>query len=143
MRAVRFLVIRSLASLSVGFRGKYSNVKNVSVDAPLSQDLFASFFPVNYCGEDSFKDMVSVGQLESVFGKDWHIYNFTNSSTRKRVLGCVLLHYRRKCFKVIMPCSGHRYCIVFIVIVALKNQDLCNAQLRMNCSLFFKKCLSY
>ena len=100
LEAVKFAITRSLASLSHGKRGKYINIKNISLDLPLSPLVFQTFFPVDYSGNDGFKDNLSVDELSTVFGENWHIYNFCNSSTRKRIIGLVLLHFRRKTIKL-------------------------------------------
>ena len=39
LKAVHFAVIKSLASVTSGYRGKYRNVK-ISVEVPLSQEIF-------------------------------------------------------------------------------------------------------
>ena len=96
MASMKFSVRRCLATLSFGFRGKYSNVKYCSVDLPLSNNAFSSFFADDYTNEDNFKRNVSVKHLNAVFGSNWHIYNFPNSSTRRRIIGDVHLHYRMK-----------------------------------------------
>ena len=100
LAAVKFAITRSLASLSHGKRGKYINIKHISLDLPLSPLVFQTFFPVDYCGNDGFKGKLSIDELNTVFGTNWHIYNFFQSSTRKRIIGLVLLHFRRKKVKL-------------------------------------------
>ena len=93
-------IVRALGCLSHGQKGKYINIKKIVVDLPLSQSIFQSSFPVDYTGEESFKENVHVDQLNTVFGQNWHVYHFPNSSTRNRVIGLVLLHFRKKKFDV-------------------------------------------
>ena len=96
VESIKFLVRCSLSTLSVGFRGQYTNVKFCSVDLPLSIKAFSTFFAVEYNNEDSFKKTVSVDDLNGVLGSNWHSYQFEKSSTRRRVIGHVQLHYRIK-----------------------------------------------
>ena len=72
------------------------NIKSSAIDLPLSQKVFSDHFPVQYQYQDNFKCTVSVSDLNDVFGENWHIYQFPNSITRKRILGMVTLHFRRK-----------------------------------------------
>ena len=96
LQALHFTLMRSLACVSHGIKGNYSNVKYIAVDAPLSQKIFSDVLPTDYKGQDSFKESVSVADLDCVFGQDWHIFNFENSTTHKRIIGNVLLHFRKK-----------------------------------------------
>ena len=89
-------IFKILSSLSLGYRGKRLNVKINVVDLPLSPKVFKENFPVDYCGEPNFKSTVSVSELNKVFGTDWHLFQFPNSMTRRRILGVVILHYRKK-----------------------------------------------
>ena len=71
-------------------------MKNMCVDLPLSQDYFAAHFPVQYNYEHSVKKDVSVCQLEPIFGKNWHSFHFEKSSTTRRIIGLVHIHFRKK-----------------------------------------------
>ena len=108
LQAVKFAIVRSMASLSSGNRGKYINIRNISLDLPLSPILFKNYFYVNYCGEQSCKQSFPVEHFDSIFGSRWHIYNFPNSSTRKRIIGLVLSHFRNKKIDVFIDDSEER-----------------------------------
>ena len=89
-------ISKRLATLSLTKSGKRLNVKNSSVDLPLSNESFKDLFPVCYNGESNFKETVTVRELEALFGTNWHTVHFKNSNTRKRIIGLVMLHYRKK-----------------------------------------------
>ena len=93
-----------MASVTCTRRGKASNIKTISVDVPCSKQVFteriASYLPVvNYHREDKFKCTVSPSDLDDVFGENWHNFIFRNSSTMKRIIGVVVLLFRKKIFK--------------------------------------------
>ena len=97
LQALKLTIVRSLASLSHAKNGNHVNITNISVDMPLSPQQFMKFFPVEYsANRENFKQTLSVEDLNSAFGLNWHIFKFPNSSTRKRVIGVVLLHFRKK-----------------------------------------------
>ena len=74
------------------------NIKKLSVDLPLSPELLQLFFPLQFNDEKGIKKKVAISELNVAFGKDWHIFHFPESCTRKRVMGLVTLHYREKKF---------------------------------------------
>ena len=94
--SIKLAVMRALSSLSAGRKGQFSAIRTSCVDLPLSAHVLNMFFPLDYNGEKSVKKDVAVSDLDVVFGKDWNIFYFDNSSTRKRVFGLVTLHYRQK-----------------------------------------------
>ena len=94
--SLKFALMKSLSSLSYGRKGQFCSQRKSGIDLPLSADNLEFFFGMKYSGEKSVKKSVAVENLENVFGKNWHIFNFTNSCTRKRIVGLVNLHYRRK-----------------------------------------------
>ena len=96
LEAVKMAIVRSLSCLSYGQKGKYINIKSICIDLPLSRNTFRNKFPVEYCGQDNFKQLLDVDELNCVFGDEWHVYNFPKSSTRNRIIGLILLHFRRK-----------------------------------------------
>ena len=81
----------------------------------MSQEVFKNFFNLDYDGQDVVKKCVAISELDSVFGRNWHIYIFPKSSTRKRIIGIVLLHYRRKLIEV-QAVKANRYVLAKIVI---------------------------
>ena len=92
----------------MGSRGQYRTVKNYVIDLPLSQSSFQNYFHLDYNGEISIKMSVPVNHLDRVFGVNWHILQFENSCTRKRIIGLVIMHYRKKTAPkaVIASCAG-------------------------------------
>ena len=96
LNSLKLAVIKALSSLSFSRQGKYTSIKKNSVDLPISPDVFANKFPVSYTGQESFKTVVAINDLNDVFGENWHVINFKNSTTTKRVIGLINLHYRRK-----------------------------------------------
>ena len=96
INSIKFAILKSMSSASQARMGKYRATRNIAVDLPLSQKVFAKMFPINYNGEESFKQVVSIMDLNRVFGENWHILKFKESSTRKRIIGVVAIHYRRK-----------------------------------------------
>ena len=66
------------------------------MDLPLSKNAFSNYFAVDYQNEESFKKTVPVHELNAVLGNDWHSFDFPNSSTRRRIIRDVELHYRLK-----------------------------------------------
>ena len=109
LEAVKFAIMRSLSSLSHGKGGKYINIKTMSLDMPLSPHTFKTCFPIHDSALDGFKDKFSVDDLSAVFGKNWHIYHFANLVTRKRIIGLVLLHFRRKKIHANRSTNDKRY----------------------------------
>ena len=87
----KFEIRRKLSKLSCGRKGQRSNVKYSEIDLPLSPSVLELFFPLNYDGKDSVKKAVAVTDLNVAFGENWHIFNFPESSTRKRIIGLVTL----------------------------------------------------
>ena len=97
MASIKFAIRRALSSVSIGFRGKYTNVRFFFVDLPLSPQTFSRYFAEEYSEEKSFKKVVTIDCLNSVFGHNWNCFQFAQSETRKRVIGNVQLHFRQKC----------------------------------------------
>ena len=115
LEALKFSVRRALSTLSLGFRGKYTNVKYLCIDVPLSPKTFCRSFAEEYSEEDNFKKIVSVDDLNSVFGVNWHCFQFEQSNTTKRVIGNVQLHFRKKQISAPKGELVHRYTFFFIL----------------------------
>ena len=94
--AIKYSVIRILSSLSTGSKGQHRSMKYVSVDLPLSREAFKKYFLHDDKGELSVKKVVELSHLDQAFGRQWNVVNFKDSSTRKRVFGLVLMHFRLK-----------------------------------------------
>ena len=89
-------ILKHLSSLSLGNGTQRLNITCSSVDLPLSLEVFKNTFPVQYTGQCNFKATLGVSELDIIFGKNWHTFHFPNSNTRKRIIGLVMLHYRKK-----------------------------------------------
>ena len=96
LNSFKLAIVKALSSLSYSRMGKYTSIKNISVDLPISPRNFKAYFPVEYNYEESFKDVLAITDLNNVFGPNWHEVYFQNSTTRKRVIGLVNIHFRRK-----------------------------------------------
>ena len=99
INAFKLAVVKSLSSLSHGSRGKYVNIKTCAVDLPLSPKNMKQHFAVQHIGEEPIKFCLPVSAFDGIFGENWHIFHFPNSSTRKRIIGVIELHYRMKKFQ--------------------------------------------
>ena len=109
LAAINFSMRRALSTLSIGVRGKYTNFRVFFVDLPLSPKTFSRFFAEEYNDEKTFKKLVTVDYLNTVFGLNWNLFQFPQSSTRKRVFGNIQLHFREKAMKVIHTTDFLRY----------------------------------
>ena len=105
VNVLRMAILKRLSALSLGHGGQRVNIKMSSVDLPISPKVFQRICPIEYQGQEEFKATVSVSDLDDVFGKDWHIFNFPNSTTRKRIIGVILLHYRTK---TLLKCADQK-----------------------------------
>ena len=82
-------------------KGKFVHVKSVTVDVPCSRQLFAEKFVANlqnvqYCGQENFKCTLGPSDLWPVFGENWDYCKYPNSTTRRRIIGIIILHFRKK-----------------------------------------------
>ena len=64
--SIKWLVRRCLSTLSVGMRGKYTNIKCFAVDLPISRQAFSCYFPVDYSNEEKFIKTLSLDKLNGV-----------------------------------------------------------------------------
>ena len=63
------------------------------------QDHFVSSVPVmKYSGEDNYKCTVTATDLEHVFGTNWHSFLYRGSSTRRRIIGLIVIQCQKKKF---------------------------------------------
>ena len=82
-------------------KGKFGHIKSITVDIPCSRNMFVEKFVCNlkfveYSGEDNFKCTVAPSDLRAVFGDNWDWFIYSKSTTRRRVLGLVKLHFQKK-----------------------------------------------
>ena len=77
--------------------------KRKAVDLPVTPQVFKKFFLSLFPGNvqrrtksKQIKTEVSSDSLAEVFGKNWQIFRFPNSSTQIKVIGNVVLLYRMK-----------------------------------------------
>ena len=101
MSSLRLSVLKIMSKLSFGHKGNFRHMKTVSLDVPLSPETFQSKICdvvdiIDYSGEENFKIDVAPSQLNLVFGDNWSKFQFSSSSTQKRVLGLVTIHFRLK-----------------------------------------------
>ena len=99
--AVRLCILKAISSVPYNTGGKCTNVKTISVDVPCSQELFRAKFvscvdEIKYLDEDNYKCSVSATHLTRVFGHNWHTFNYRRSLTRRRIIGLIVIHFRRK-----------------------------------------------
>ena len=99
--AIKLSILKAIGSNSYQKCGKYSNIKSVSVDMPCSQDLFKKTFlsnisDMNYVDERSIKYSVTPSDLNGIFGHNWQTFQYKNSSTQRRIIGLVHIHFREK-----------------------------------------------
>ena len=47
--------------------------------------------------------------LDNLFGENWHVVEFMNSSTSKRIIGLVIVHYRKKSIPKAMKMKYKRF----------------------------------
>ena len=85
--------------------------KYVQIELPFSMQAFQKFFirkfERNISNTQNQKHMeLSVNDLDSVFGKDWHIIENATSTTIQRILGMVSVNFRAKMRN---ETSTHRY----------------------------------
>ena len=70
INSIKFAIVKSMHSASQGRKGKYTTIRNIVVDLPLSQKVFAHVFPINYNGQESLKEVLSISDLNTVFGEN-------------------------------------------------------------------------
>ena len=105
LNAIKMSVMKAISYIVVDTSGKVGSTKSITVDIPCSKSLFVNQFvcsvpDIMYCGQDSYKCEVSASDLSYVFGQNWHICHYSNSLTRRRLYGLVLLHFRKKRYRV-------------------------------------------
>ena len=93
----------------MGSRGQYKSSKIYFIDLPFSQRNFRKYFCIQYNGEISVKMSMAVSDMDNLFGENWHIVEFKNSSTRKRIIGLVIVHYRKKSIPKAMKMKYERF----------------------------------
>ena len=102
--AVRLCILNAISSVPYSIGGKCSNVKSISIDVPCSQELFIQKFvravPLLYLNQENFKATVSASNLNVVFGENWSSFHYRRSSTRRRIIGLIVIHFRKKVLPV-------------------------------------------
>ena len=139
LASIKFAIRRALSTLSIGFRGKYTNVKFFFVDLPLSMKAFKLFFAPEFLHENNFKKVVTVDDLNSMFGANWNYFEFPESLTRKRVIGNVQLHFRTKTIDNAKRGHINRYIILLKCrVTAGENMALMETNfINLECTLSF------
>ena len=99
--AIRLCVFKAIGATSYAKADKRSNIKTVSVDMPCSQLLFRNQFvskltDICYFDDNSFKFSVTPSELNVIFGDNWHTYHYRHSSTQRRIIGLMQIHFRQK-----------------------------------------------
>ena len=113
LNSIKMSVIKALSTCGYRTKGSYSNVRNVSVDVPCSKQTFELEFVnklkgIQYAGEDNFKCLLAPSDLNDVFGDGWNVVKYKNCHTHRRILGSILLHFRRKEFLLSALTSNNR-----------------------------------
>ena len=80
--------------------GSKGFVKTMTVDMPVSSTTFDKYFGI-YCKEMSkkhsgYKICLTIEEMSSILGLNWHIVAQKNTTTHQRVIGDVSIHYRPK-----------------------------------------------
>ena len=100
INAIHLCLIKAISANSYQRGSRSSNVKKLSIDVPCSPKIFLSIVEhlpaVNYLGQDNFKFAVTATEMEGLFGNNWHTFNYAKSSTRRRIIGLIIIHYRKK-----------------------------------------------
>ena len=96
-------VVKAISSFGYTRRGTVSHVKTVCVDLPCSQSTFIEYFVnkmggLEYLNGSNVRFSVAPSDLNQVFSSDWNLFVYRNCQTRRRILGLISLHYRRKNF---------------------------------------------
>ena len=105
INSLKLSIFKALRRSSLTSNANIGYMKNISVDLPLSEDIFNNFFKKNIPdlrnrNSESINCKISINDLKHVLGENWFIYNRPNSSTRQRVLGLIQLSYRDKSIKL-------------------------------------------
>ena len=99
--AIQVCIRKAISSVPYQRAGKCTSLKTISIDVPCSQKVFLEKFansvtPIHYCLQENYKCTVSPSDLNAVFGEDWHVFNYHKSSTRHRIIGLIVIHFRNK-----------------------------------------------
>ena len=99
--AIQLCLRKAISSVPYQRAGKCASVKSISIDVPCSQKVFIDRFasPVMsmcYSLEENYKCTLSPSDLNPVFGANWHIFQYVKSCTTRRIIGLIVLHFRKK-----------------------------------------------
>ena len=94
--SIKFTIGKCLSRISAGRKDKRRTVKYSEIDLPLSVESLEKYFPIEYNGQTSVRKEVAISELDLAFGRNWHVMKFPNSTTQKKVIGLVTLHYGNK-----------------------------------------------
>ena len=105
LNSIKICLLRAISCARFSKGGQNVLMQMVSVDMPCSQNVFLRKFvcsvqQIMYDGEDSYKCKVMPSHLKYLFGNDWHIFIYTKSSTQRRIIGLISLHFRKKSLKI-------------------------------------------
>ena len=104
----------ALKRASGGRNGKNGTVKSSSVDLPLNQKNFKSYFvtkvPALEIRINHVRAKISVNELRMILGNDCNVFKHKSSSTQQRIIGEIQVYYRPKVFNVYTSEHCDRYC---------------------------------
>ena len=113
LQSLKYEIKKRLCSFGLRNYGGSICLTRKHIDLPLSvgvfQKNFSSLFPDwKTLGRHRkrLRSEISVENLTKIFGKDWNLQKFHNSSTQVKIIGTVVLLYRQKC----PPYMMIRYC---------------------------------
>ena len=117
--AIRLCIVKAIASSSYQKNGKCLHTKRVVVDMPCSDLLFREKFlskipNIALLLDSTVKFTVTPSDLEIVFGEKWNTFNYKDSSTQRRIIGLIQIHFRKKTVPgIVSPISRDRYTYIF------------------------------
>ena len=114
INAIRLSLVKAISATPYQKGSKCENIKNVAIDVPCAPNIFVQNFVskgpfFNYAGEENYKCTVSPSDLQKVFGKDWDTFVYQGSNTIGRIIGLIVVHYRRKEIPISFNCNDARY----------------------------------
>ena len=121
LTALKLTVFKSLKNAKWNCNNKTGYSKYSVIDVPFSKNAYNKWFKMRIKSlsnksEDKVSADLSIGELNKVFGENWHILRNPNSTTQQRVLGMVSMLYRPKKMDVLINPPRYYY-LKFIYLV--------------------------
>ena len=101
LNAIRLSLMKAISSTPYQKGSRCESIKSVCIDVPCATDVFLDHFVKNcplikYHGEDNYKCTVTASDLQTVFSTNWDTCMYRGSNTMRRIIGLILIHYRKK-----------------------------------------------